>query len=136
GARLALAARAIAYHEDLPWSGPVYDHMTIGGSKITVQFRHADGGLVTKPIRSDFAARLGVDANAVCGFTIAGADQVFYNAHAEVVGSSVVVSSPQVANPVAVRCGWAMYPVVNLWNEAGLPVSPFRTDTFRLGTQR
>lgn len=69
------------------------------------------------------------------GFTIAGADGKFVNAEAKIVGDMVVVSSPQVSTPVAVRFGWANYPLGNLWNKAGLPASPFRTDDFPLTTQ-
>jgi sialate O-acetylesterase len=54
-------------------------------------------------------------------------------ANAEIKGlDKVLVHSTEVAHPVAVRYGWADYPVVNLWNKAGLPASPFRTDDFEL----
>jgi len=69
------------------------------------------------------------------GFTIAGTDQKFVNAHAEIQGDKVAVWSAAVKNPVAVRFGWANYPLVNLWNGAGLPASPFRTDDFPLSTK-
>ena len=87
---------------------------TTGGT-ITVSFNHTGQGLVAKdgPLK---------------GFTIAGPGEVFVPARAEIVGTTVVVSSPQVTNPVAVRCGWANVPDVNLYNGAGLPASPFRTD--------
>jgi sialate O-acetylesterase len=62
------------------------------------------------------------------GFTIAGADGVFHPAKAEIVGETVAVSSPSVAQPVAVRYGWANVASGNLFNQAGLPASPFRTD--------
>jgi sialate O-acetylesterase len=62
------------------------------------------------------------------GFTIAGADKNFVAAKAEIKGNTVIVSSDQVAKPVAVRYGWANVPDVNLYNSAGLPASPFRTD--------
>ena len=64
------------------------------------------------------------------GFTIAGADKKFHNAKAEIKGDLVAVWSDAVEKPVAVRFGWANYPVVNLWNKDGLPASPFRTDDF------
>ena len=62
------------------------------------------------------------------GFTIAGADKKFYNADARIEGDTVVVTSPAVKEPVAVRFGWSNYPVVNLFNKEGVPASPFRTD--------
>ena len=54
----------------------------------------------------------------------------FVWADAEIRDDKVVVSSPQVSHPVAVRYGWADFPMVNLWNKAGLPASPFRSDDF------
>jgi sialate O-acetylesterase len=62
------------------------------------------------------------------GFAVAGEDRKFHNAKAEIVGDTVVVTCEAVAKPVAVRFGWAQHPVVNLFNKAGLPASPFRTD--------
>ena len=62
------------------------------------------------------------------GFTMAGPDKKFYNAQAKIIGRTVVVTCPSVPQPVAVRYGWADYPVVNLYNKEGLPASPFRTD--------
>ena len=55
-------------------------------------------------------------------------------AEAEIQENKVVVWNPQVSQPVAVRYGWANYPVVNLWNKDGLPASPFRTDDFPITT--
>ena len=61
------------------------------------------------------------------GFSVAGEDKTFHNAKAEIKGDTVVVWS-DTEKPVAVRFGWADYPVVNLWNKDGLPATPFRTD--------
>ena len=66
------------------------------------------------------------------GFTIAGEDRKFVNVQAEIHGNTVVVFSPQVEKPFAVRYGWADYPTGNLFNSAGLPASPFRTDDWPL----
>lgn len=123
GARLALAARAITYGEKIPYSGPVYRSMKIDGNQATLTFDHADGGLEAR-------------GGALTGFAIAGKDQQFFPATARIHGDKVVVSSPKVSEPIAIRFGWADYPVVNLWNKAGLPASPFRTDQFRMITQR
>ncbi len=122
GARLALAARAIAYGEAVEYSGPTFSQLEIQGDKAVLSFSHLGDGLVAKD-------------GALTGFTIAGKDQKFVNAQAEIQGDKVVVSSAQVKEPVAVRYGWANYPVVNLWNKAGLPASPFRTDSFPGTTQ-
>ncbi|MEI6236731.1 MAG: sialate O-acetylesterase, partial [Planctomycetota bacterium] len=115
GVRLALAARALAYGEKIEYSGPAYNSFTIEQNKIILRFTHVGGGLVAK-------------SGALKGFVIAGADKKFVEAKAEIVGDTVVVSSEQVASPVAARYGWANVPDVNLWNKDGLPASPFRTD--------
>jgi sialate O-acetylesterase len=122
GARLALAARAVAYGEKIEYSGPMYDGMKVHGAKATLHMTHAGGGLVAKD-------------GPLSGFTIAGEDQKFHAANATIDGDSIVVSSDKVPSPVAVRYGWAAYPVVNLWNKEGLPASPFRTDTLPITTQ-
>jgi sialate O-acetylesterase len=115
GARLALAARALAYGESLEYSGPAFKSMQPAGGRAVLSFTHLGGGLVAKD-------------GPLTGFTIAGADKVFHPAAAEIKGDAVVVSSPEVPTPVAVRYGWANVPVGNLFNAAGLPASPFRTD--------
>lgn len=122
GARLALAARAITYGEKIPYSGPEYTRMKREGDKIVLNFKHVEGGLVAK----------GGDLK---GFTIAGKDEKFVPAEAKIVGDTVVVSSKDVTEPVAVRFGWANNPSVNLFNQAGLPATPFRTDDFQMVTR-
>ncbi len=122
GARLALAARKIAYGENIVYSGPIYKGMKRGRTEITVYFDHVGGGLAAKD-------------GELKGFEIAGADQKFVNATAKIVGGNkVVVSSPTITNPVAVRYGWSNCPIVNLFNAEGLPASPFRTDDFPMVT--
>jgi sialate O-acetylesterase len=121
GARLALAARAIAYGEPVEFSGPAYAGMVVEGGSVVLMFKHAGGGLEAKdgPLK---------------GFAVAGEDHKFVNANAEIKGDTVVVQSPDVPHPVAVRYGWANFPLGNLWNKAGLPASPFRTDDFTLSS--
>lgn len=116
GRRLALAARAIAYGEDIVYSGPVFAEMTPAADHALLRFDHAGGGLVAKdgPLR---------------GFTISGDGQTFASATAEIVGPDTIkVHAESVANPIAVRYGWANSPDVNLFNSANLPATPFRTD--------
>jgi sialate O-acetylesterase len=113
GARLALAARALAYREKLEYSGPVFDAMTIKGNKAILRFTHVGGGLVAK-------------AGPLKGFTVAGVDKVFRPATAEIRGATVIVSSTAVAQPSEVRYGWANVPEGNLFNKTDLPASPFR----------
>ncbi len=117
GERLALAARALAYGEKVEYSGPVYADMKVEGNKAILRFTHLGGGLVCKN-------------DILQGFAICGEDRKWVNAEAEIKGDHIAVSSPQVERPVAVRYGWADCPVVNLYNKAGLPASPFRTDDF------
>ncbi len=122
GARLALAARKIAYREKLVHSGPLYKSHKIDGSEIKLRFDHVGSGLEAR-------------GGALSGFSIAGPDEKFYWAEARIEVNQIVVSSPKVPKPVAVRFGWADYPVVNLFNREGLPASPFRTDNFRMVTE-
>jgi len=121
GERLALSARAIAYGEKNEFSGPVYRRCEIKGEQAILHFDHARQGLEAR-------------GGELKGFAICGEDKKFVWAKAEIVGATVVVSSPEVAQPVAVRYGWADFPEVNLWNKAGLPASPFRTDNFPMIT--
>ena len=115
GARLARAARAIAYGEKIEYSGPIYESLTVTGTEAVLSFQHTGTGLVAK------------EGN-LKGFTIAGADHQFTNAIAKIAGTRVLVSSPDVPHPVAVRYGWSKVPDVNLYNREGIPASPFRTD--------
>jgi len=119
GKRLALQARAKTYGEKIPHSGPMYHFYKIEGNNIRIYFQHTDGGLKTK------------DGDRLKGFTIAGTDHKFYWADAVIDGNSIVVSSPNVKLPLAVRYAWADNPICNLYNGAGLPASPFRTDDWQ-----
>lgn len=121
GARLALAAEGIAYGEKIEYSGPVYKSMKVKDGKVSLSFTHADSGLEARD-------------GELKGFAICGPDKKFVWAKAEIDGDKVAVSSPDVSDPVAVRYGWADFPVVNLWNKAGLPATPFRTDDFPMTT--
>jgi sialate O-acetylesterase len=122
GARLSLAARGIAYGEKIEYSGPVYRDMKVADGKIILRFDHVGKGLEARD-------------GELKGFAICGEDRKFVWGKAEIVtDNTVVVSSPDVPKPVAVRYGWADCPVVNFWNKDGLPASPFRTDDFPLTT--
>ena len=114
GARLALAARAIAYGQKLEYSGPIYKSMKTDGDKVVLSFTHVGKGLEAR-------------GGDLTGFEIAGEDGIFILAVAAIKGKTVVVSSSQVAKPKAVRYGWTNCPIVNLFSKNGLPASPFRT---------
>lgn len=126
GDRLAAAAKAIAYGQPIESSGPVYKDMAVDGNKAVLTFDHLGGGLVAK----------GAGNGVVNGFTVCGDDRYFYPAKAVVKGDTVVVTCEKVAKPVAVRFGWANFPVCSLFNKAGLPAVPFRTDDFPLTTAK
>jgi sialate O-acetylesterase len=113
GLRLARAARAIAYGEKLEWSGPMYRQLTREDHALRVWFDHSDG-LTAK------------GGSAVTGFEVAGVDGKYAAADAKIEGSSVVVSSAAVPDPVSVRYAWADNPTCNLYNREGLPASPFQ----------
>lgn len=113
GLRLARAARAIAYGEKLEWSGPLYRQLTREDHALRVWFDHA-AGLTAK------------GGGAVTGFEVAGADGKFVPADAKIEGTSVVVSSASVPDPVSVRYAWADNPTCNLYNREELPASPFQ----------
>jgi sialate O-acetylesterase len=128
GLRLALAAKHIAYGQDLVYSGPIYDSMTVEGNKIRLTFKQTGSGLqMSTPPWTPTGVPVPAPT-ALTGFAIAGADKNFVWAQAQIDGNSVVVSSDQVGSPVAVRYGWANNPPCNLYNKEGLPASPFRTD--------
>lgn len=119
--RLALAARGIAYGEKIEYSGPVYKNLKIKKNEATISFDHVGKGLEVR-------------GKELTGFAICGPDRKFVWGKATIVGNTVVVTHPDIEKPVAVRYGWADYPVVNLWNKDGLPASPFRTDDFPMIT--
>jgi sialate O-acetylesterase len=121
GKRLALAARAKAYGENIEYSGPIFDSMKIDGNKATIRFQHTGGGLEAK------------GGEPLKGFAVAGENKKFVWAKAKIEGDTVVVWSDEIAKPVAVRYAWADNPVCNLINKFGLPASPFRTDVVPTG---
>jgi sialate O-acetylesterase len=129
GYRLSLAARHVAYGEDLVFSGPTYDSMKVEGDKIRISFKNIGSGLTIAAAPSTQRDVPQADpATELKGFSIAGADHKFVWAHAVIDGDTVVVSSPDVHDPVAVRYAWANNPGCNLYNKDKLPASPFRTD--------
>ncbi|MGA2117769.1 MAG: hypothetical protein ABSH56_23800 [Bryobacteraceae bacterium] len=97
------------------YSGPVCESLVPEGTAIRLRFRSAEGGLTRK-------------RESLAGFFIAGEDRKFVAANAEIEGEEVVVSSPNLSNPVAVRFGYDGDPPLDLCNRAGEPASPFRTD--------
>jgi sialate O-acetylesterase len=114
GRRLALAARAVTYGENIEYSGPLFRQATQEGSGMRIWFDHTGSGLTTK----DPMLR---------GFEIAGVDRKFVAARARIDGATVLVSSPRVTAPAYVRYAWSDNPNGNLYNREGLPASPFHS---------
>lgn len=121
GRRLSLAALRTAYGKDLVSSGPTYRSMRVEENRIVLTFDHIGSGLWTKD-----------KYGYLKGFSIAGTDQKFVWARAYIKGDHVVVFSPKIKNPVAVRYAWANNPgELGLFNKQDLPAAPFRTDVWR-----
>ena len=116
GDRLALWALGTVYKEDIEYSGPLYESVQYTGPEARVHFSHVGKGLTAN---GDAVLR---------GFALAGPDHKFHWANARIDGDTVVVTSPDVASPVAVRYAWGDSPICNLFNLDGLPASPFRSD--------
>lgn len=118
GQRLALIGRKVAYGEtQLVTSGPTYRSHAAHDGGYLIEFDNVGGGLVSRT------------GDRVTGFAIAGADRRWVWADGRIEKGRVVVSSPHVPNPVAVRYAWSNSPrMVGLYNREGLPAAPFRTD--------
>lgn len=117
GKRLARWALAKDYGVGVPYKSPRYKSMAKDGKKITLTFDNVDGGF--RPF----------DVNEPRGFTIAGEDKKFVQAQGKVTGPNTIeLWNDSIENPVAVRYAWADNPVCNMYSNAGLPMTPFRTD--------
>jgi sialate O-acetylesterase len=117
GARLALAARALTYGEDIEYSGPLFRQARPEGESMRVWFTHTADGLVA-------------EGDKLEGFQVAGSSGQFVDAQAHIDGRTIIVSSPGVTEPQSVRYGWANVPKANLFNSAGLPASPFTSEKY------
>jgi len=117
GERLALCALANYYGEKVAYSGPTLKSVDRRQGAIRLHFAHADGGLVVKGTKLE-------------EFVIAGEDRKWYWADAHIKGKTIIVSSPSVPKPKEVRYAWQSNPAATLFNGAGLPAAPFRTDSW------
>jgi sialate O-acetylesterase len=115
GRRLALQAFNKTYGMPVECSGPVYEGYEVSGNVVRIRFSSVGKGLVAKGGKLE-------------GFAVAGADRKFYWAEAKITGDCIELTCKEVERPIAVRYAWADNPVGNLFNAAGLPASPFRTD--------
>jgi sialate O-acetylesterase len=125
GHRLAQAGLALAYGRSMVGMGPLMRSVTIEDSRVRVQFGHVGRSLVIRG-----------KGEAVKGFALAGPDRRFHPAEARIEGKTVVTWSKAVTDPIAVRYAFSDNPEVNLYNAAGIPAAPFRTDEWEIGTGR
>ncbi len=124
GRRLSLYARKEGYNEDIVYSGPLYESMEVVDNKVVVSFSNIGSGLITKN-----------KYGYLRGFALAGKNKKWYWAKAKIEGDKVLVWSERVPEPVSVRYGWSDNPDADLFNQEGLPASPFRTDDWKRSTQ-
>lgn len=116
GLRLANIALANSYHKDIPFCGPLFDEFAVKGNTITIEF--------------DYELGLHFSGDHLNDIYIAGADRKFVKASASIKNNSLIVSSPEVLKPIAVRYAWNNTGEANLFNGDNLPASPFRTDSW------
>lgn len=112
--RLAAFALGQTYGQKISYLSPSYKSMKVEGKSIRLSFDGAEGGLVNQ-------------GGVPTGFEIAGTDGKYVWANAVIDGETILVSSPEVENPVSARYGWSDHPLCNVYNRAGFPASPFRT---------
>jgi sialate O-acetylesterase len=118
GKRLALNALKVAYHNPKTIQSPLFKSVQFTKNQAVIAFKNLGSNLIMK-------------GSELKGFEIAGKDKKFYYAKAKIEGNTVIVSHSKVNNPVYVRYGWSNAPVdANLFNQEGLPASPFRTDSW------
>jgi sialate O-acetylesterase len=117
GERLALVALAKHYRKAIPYQGPTLKSVEHLPGGLRLRFDHVDGGLVVKGGKLE-------------EFSIAGKDHKWHWAEARIDGDAIVLSSSMVSEPEAARYAWQSFPKATLYNGAGLPAVPFRTDNW------
>ena len=141
GERLAAIALADTYRKRVPSAGPSYSSMAVEGNSIRIRFDHTDGGLLAKPLLALYAPTSekpdvkvplvrNVPESQLEGFAVCGEDHIWKWAVAQIEGNTVVMHADSVTRPVAVHYAWSDDPICNLYNGAGFPCAPFRTDDF------
>ena len=138
GERLAKIALAKLFGKEMRYTGPVYRSMKVEGEKIRLHFDPSGGELFARELPPNYPVSLvkgqfqplvrNRPGSQLEGFAICGADRKWVWADAVIEGHTVVVSAPEVQQPVAVRYAWTNNPTCNLYNKEGLPASPFQTD--------
>jgi sialate O-acetylesterase len=123
GERLALCALKNVYQRNITSEGPTFSKLEVLPGRLRIHYSNTENGLVCK------GGRLGE-------FSVAGADRVWHWAEAQIEGNTVVVASTEIPNPVAVRYAWQANPLATLYNGAGLPAVPFRSDSWSLSANK
>jgi sialate O-acetylesterase len=141
GERLALLAAKLD-NPQIVAESPAFKTAECIGNRMRITFKNTGTGLTARRVAMNKNKRLepgmdpeafAVEADTLAGFTVCGADKKFTAAQARIVSPDTVeVWSDRIAAPVAVRYGWANFPLCNLYNREGLPASPFRTDHFAM----
>lgn len=117
GRRLSLLAANKTYgQKNIVWSGPVYKEMKTVNNTIEISFSESGSGLASR------------DGKTLNWFTIAGNDGKFVKANVEIKGDKIILSAPEIQNPISARFGWNEAAQTNFINKEGLPAVPFRTD--------
>lgn len=132
GQRLALVARGLVYGHDVVHAGPTFAGMQIEGRRATIRFENVGSGLVAKAVT---VGTHDIPGDRLTGFALCGADRKFVWADATIREDTVILEANGIDRPVAVRYGWANFPLCNLFNTEGLPAVPFRTDPFEPAAQ-
>jgi sialate O-acetylesterase len=140
GDRLARLALAKVYGQQIAWSGPVFESMSVQGNAVRIHFAHAESGLRARPLPATYTPRSTAPETVPLvrhapggdleGFAICGADHKWRWAAASISGQDILVQSADVLQPIAVRYAWGNNPTCNLYNGDNLPAAPFRTDNF------
>lgn len=117
GERAKNAALSLVYNKPRIYLGPIFKSMKVEGNRAIIEFYNASNGLVVK-------------GDQLNGFAVSGNDKKFVFATAKIEKNKVIITSDKISQIIAVRYGWADFPIVNLYNKEGIPASPFRTDNF------
>lgn len=130
GRRLAAMAQNLTQGAKKVASGPMVASVKFEKGKAVLTYSNVGGGLEAKGVTLE---KYQMEKGVLKGYAICGADKKFKWAEAKIEGNKVVVSSPEVPNPVAVRYAWANFPLCNLYNKEGFPAVPWRSDSYEIG---
>jgi len=128
GRRLAITARHLVYGEEIAFTGPVFSHARIEQNRIRLFFEGAKGGLTMGSAPGSGETISSPVSSSLKGFAVRGTDGRWFPAEARIEEKTVLLSSDAVPKPVAARYDWKSLPDGNLYDRAGLPALPFRTD--------